>query len=190
QEYDRKLAWVGGGAVVCLLLLGLVFVASRWVSPRNGEPGPGPGSELERDLAGEEARLKAAKVAKALERGRAALSTGDLKTAKEAIEEAADLSPKSGAVLQAQKELAKAEEAQAAFQAHLDAGHSALKGNKPEDALKEAQAALLLRPLDGQAKELLRQAKELAEAKKLPPTDPGVAQTERDREAPRRGSFD
>jgi tetratricopeptide (TPR) repeat protein len=113
----------------------------------------------------EEARLKADKVAKALERGRAALKSGDLKTAKDAIKEAADLSPKSGAVLQAQKELASAEEAQAAFQARLDAARKALKDNKPEDAVKEAQAALLLRPLDGPARDLLAQAQAAVKSK-------------------------
>jgi tetratricopeptide (TPR) repeat protein len=113
----------------------------------------------------EEARWKADKVAKALERGRAALKSGDLKAASEAIKEAAAVSPKSGAVLQAQKELAKAEEAQAAFQARLDAARKALKDNKPEDALKEAQAALLLRSLDGQAQDLLRQAQAAVKSK-------------------------
>jgi WD40 repeat protein len=157
-DLGRGLAWVGGVAVVCLLLLGLVFVASLWRSPHNGEQGPGPGSEPERDLAREEARLKADKVAKALERGRVALSTGDLKTAKEAIEEAADLAPKSGDVLQAQKELANAEEAQAAFQARLDAARKLLKDQKPEEAVKEAKAALALRPLDGPTQDLLLQA--------------------------------
>jgi tetratricopeptide (TPR) repeat protein len=110
----------------------------------------------------EEARQKAAKVEKALERGRVALKAGDLKAAREAFKEAADLSPKSGAVLQAQKELVKAEEDRvkrlAEFQTHLDAGQKALKEKRPEEAVKEAQAALLLDPQQRKAQDLLRDA--------------------------------
>jgi tetratricopeptide (TPR) repeat protein len=110
----------------------------------------------------EEARLRAAKVEKALERGKAALQSGDLKTAAQAVKEAADLAPKAGAVLQAQKDLAKAEaeqkQRQADFQTCLDRGRKALTDKRLDEAVKEFREARRLLPQDRTALDLLRQA--------------------------------
>src|SRR5205807_1484590 len=97
------------------------------------------------------------------------LLTGDLKTAAEAIKEAEDLAPKSGAVAQARKDLAKTEEEQkkrqADFQACLDRGSKALGEKRLEDAVKELREARRLQPQDPKAGGLLKQAETALKAK-------------------------
>jgi tetratricopeptide (TPR) repeat protein len=112
---------------------------------------------------------RAASLQRALNEGRAALAAGNLKGASDALDAAGKLAPKDAAVLAAQGELRKAQQAQQVeaaarqkrqdqYQALLASGRTALAAKRFDDAERAfAQAASLL-PGDKTAPDLLRQA--------------------------------